>query len=84
MPNLLDPFESLEFLFGVPDKVIVFGAEVAVDDLDSFEDAAGRFALPDFAEAPGTEAVEEPVSRNGFGVRLEADGHRTAPSRGEG
>ncbi len=48
--DLLDPLERLEFLLGVADEVVVLTAQVAVDDLDGLEDAAGRFGPPDFAE----------------------------------
>jgi hypothetical protein len=66
--DLLDALEGFEFLFGVANEVGILGAEVAVDDLDGLEDAAGGFALPDFAEPARPEPFEEPIAWNGFGL----------------
>ena len=38
------------------------GVEVAVDELDRLEDAAGGFALPDLAEPAAAEPLDEPVA----------------------
>jgi len=80
VPHLLDALEGFELLLRVPHEVGVFGAQVAVDDFDGFEDATGGFAPPHFPEPAGPEAVEEPVSGDGFGERFEAYGHRAAPA----
>ena len=71
----MDPLERLEFLFGVADQVVVFGPQVAVDDLDGLVDAAGRDALPDFPEAAASETVDEPVAGHRFDVGFEMDRH---------
>ena len=68
-------------MFGVADEVGVFGPQVAVDDLDGFEDAAGGFAPPDLSEPAGAESVEEAVAGDGFDLGFDTNGHRAAPSR---
>lgn len=76
MTDRLHPLECLELLLGVADEVVVLGPQVAEDDFDGFEDAAGGFAAPHFAEPAGTETVQKSVSGNGFRLGFDGDGHR--------
>src|SRR5262245_29351737 len=40
--------------------------DIAVDQLDRFEDAAGRFALPHLAEPAAAERLQQAIARNRF------------------
>src|SRR5206468_2917105 len=50
--------------------VAVEGVEVAVDELDRLENVTRSDALPDFAEAAGTEGADKAVAGDRFGVRF--------------
>ena len=67
--DLLDALEGLQLLLGAG-AVDVEGVEVAVDELDGLEDAAGGLALPDLAEAAGAERLDQAVAGDRFGVGL--------------
>jgi hypothetical protein len=67
--DLFDSLEGLIFLVGAG-RVGLFGFEVAVDELDGFEDAAGRNALPNLAEATGSEGFDESITWDRLGVGL--------------
>ena len=47
--------------------VLVHRVEVAEDELDGLEDAAGGLDLPDLAEAAAAEPLDQPVARSGPG-----------------
>ena len=64
--------------------VVVQAVEVAVDELDGLEDAAGGFALPDFAEAAGAERFDQPIAANGFRIWFLFEGHGIFSVRGIG
>ena len=53
-----------------PGAVAVERVEVAVDELDGLEQAAGGLALPDFAEAAAAERLDEAVAGNRFRIWL--------------
>ena len=54
---------ALQFLLGA-DAVDVERVEVAVDELDGLEQAAGRLALPDLAEAAAAERFDQAIAGN--------------------
>jgi hypothetical protein len=86
MADLLHPFEGFHLLDGAS-VVSVQGVEVSVDELDRLVDSAGRDALPDFAEAAGSNRFQQPVTRQRFGVRLAEPVHggdRLLPRRVDG
>ena len=67
----LTRFERLQLLLGGlcrPRRAVV---EVAVDELDGLEEAAGGFALPDLAEAAAAEPLDEPVAGDRLGLIVE-------------
>jgi hypothetical protein len=67
--NLLDALQGTEFLLGAG-ALHVEGVEVAEDEFDGLEEAAGGLALPDLAEAAAAEGADEAVAGDGFGVGL--------------
>src|SRR5205807_1356947 len=72
--DLLDAVEGVELLLG-PDALDVEGVEVAVDELDGLEQAAGRLALPDLAEAAVANRFNEPVALQRLGIALPFESH---------
>src|SRR5579864_3826581 len=74
MAHLLDALHGLIFLLRAI-GVAVHGIQVAVDELDGFEDVARRQALPHFAEAAGAQWFDETVTGNGFRIRLAYPAH---------
>ena len=75
--HLLDAVKGLLFLFGAG-AVHVEGVEVAEDELDGFEEAAGRLALPDLAEAAAAERLDQAVAGNRFRIWLPQKTHGSA------
>ena len=70
MSDGADIFEGLQLQLGVG----AFGIEVVgfvADELDGLVNAAGRLALPDFAEAALAERLEEPVAGQRFRLCLQ-------------
>src|ERR1700677_1306837 len=61
----LDAAESLEFLFG-PVAVVVGCLQVAENEFDGLEQAAGSLGSPDLAEAAAAKPVNQLVTRNGL------------------
>ena len=66
---------ALQFLLGA-DAFDVQGIEVAVDELDGLEQAAGCLALPDFAEAAAAQRLDQAVAGNRFGIDLSKNAHK--------
>ena len=48
---------------------------MAIDQLDGFQEPAGRFALPNFAEASLPQSLDQAIPRNGLLSRAR-DGKR--------
>ena len=74
-------FEGLQLQLGVD----AFGVEavgLVADEFDRLEEAAGRLALPDFAEAALAERFEQPVAGQGFRLRLQKQRHPGGPRNG--
>src|SRR6185437_11964218 len=78
-----DAAEGFQFLFGAM-TVIAGSAEIAENELDRFEQTAGRFALPDIAEAAAADALNEPVSGNRFGLIFDPDRHESISPLAQG
>src|SRR5437660_12665709 len=72
--NGLDATESFELLLGT--AAVLDGLQIAVDELDGLEEAAGRFRLPDLAKAAAAEPLNKPIARNRFSVTLDPHRHR--------
>ncbi len=66
----LNALDSPKFLLGMTATVRLGAAEIAVDDLDGFLQAAGRFDLPNLAKAARAEPLQESISWDRFGLRL--------------
>ena len=66
--------EGVLFLLGA-NAVHVEGIEVAVDELDGLVQAAGSFALPDFAEAAAAQRLDQAIAGNRLRVRLPQPTH---------
>src|SRR5207248_5831792 len=79
MTHLADALQSVQLLFGA-DAFDVEGIEVAVDEFDGFEDAAGGLALPDFAEAAASEPFDESIPGDRLGVALSYPTHERSRS----
>ena len=79
MPHQFDALQRLELLLGA-DGIDVVGIQVAVDEFDRLQDAAGRDALPDLAEAARAERFDEAVAGQRFGVRLAEPTHTATRS----
>src|SRR5579871_467271 len=77
MAYLLDALERVQFLLRTG-SLDIERVQVAVDEFDSFEEAARRFAFPDFAEAATTQGLNEPVARNRFCIWLSDTAHNNA------
>ena len=75
-------WRALQFLLGAG-AVDVERVEVAVDELDGLEEAAGGLALPDFAEAAAAERFDQAVAGDRLGVRLLRHDHLVDPEREE-
>ena len=67
MADGLDAAQGFEFLLGATAVGAVGGLQVAVDELDGLEQAAGGLGLPDFAEAAAAQALDQPVAGDGLG-----------------
>ena len=78
MADGLDALEGLEFLLGAL-AVLAGGVEVAVDELDGLEQAAGGLGFPDFAEAAAAQPLDQPVAGDRFGLGFDANGHTMNP-----
>ena len=63
MAGGLDALQRPQFLGGGRAAL-----EVAEDELDGLEEAAGGLALPDLAEAAAAQRLDEAVARDGGGV----------------
>src|SRR5262249_45209868 len=74
----LDAAEGLQLLLGAL-AVVAGGGEVAEDELDGLEEAAGGLALPDLAEAAAAEALDEPVFGDRLGVAFDPARHGCIP-----
>ena len=74
MADRLDLEECIEFLVELV-GIARIGAIRAGDELDGFEQAAGRFGFPDFAEPAGPQPLEQPVARDRLGVRFDSQRH---------
>src|SRR5262249_15198264 len=81
----LDAAEGLQLLFG-PLALFAEVLEVAVDELDGLEQAAGGFGLPDLAKAAAAQALEEPVAGDGLSQSFDPQRHGRIlePARGGG
>src|SRR5262245_18440925 len=69
MTQILDAQDGLQLFVGLG-AVSLNALEIAVDELDLLEKAAGNFAFPNFAEAPATEGSDQTVAWNGLSVGL--------------
>src|SRR5262249_2972921 len=69
-----DPLQGLELLAGAG-GVVVGGFQVAVDELDRLEQAAGGFGLPDLPEAAPAQALDQPVAGERLGHAFDAYRH---------
>jgi hypothetical protein len=76
VPHLLDAVERFEFLNGAR-VVAVERVQVPVHELDGLVDAAGRDALPHFAEPAGADRFDQPVAGERFGVGFSEPVHTT-------
>src|SRR5438132_9179766 len=74
MADGLDMLDGAELFLGAG-AVGFETIEVAVDELDGFEDAAGGFAFPDFTEAAAPERFQKLIPRKGFRLRLSEGCH---------
>ena len=74
MPDSLDATEGFEFLFGTT-AILSGGAQIPIDELDGFVQPAGRFALPHFAKAAPTQALQESIAGKWFGLKFDTDCH---------
>src|SRR5262249_16482860 len=76
MTNFLDTRQCLEFLFGAG-ALDVQRVQVAVNEFDGLEQAAGRFTLPYLAEATAAQRLDEPITRQGLGIRFANKTHES-------
>src|SRR5438128_1894753 len=74
MPYFTDALQCVQLLFGA-DAFHVERVEIAVDEFDGFEDAAGGLALPHFTEAAAANGLDQAIAWDGFGVRLPQPAH---------
>src|SRR5262249_25735316 len=72
--DLLDPVQGPLLLLGAG-AVHVQGVEVAEDELDGLEQAAGRLALPRLAEPPAAQRLDEAVAGDRLRVGLPHESH---------
>src|SRR4051794_3498156 len=80
MADRLDALEPLELLLGA--LALVAGTlEVAEDEFDGLEQAAGGLGLPDFAEAAPTQPLDEPVTGDWFRLTCDPLRHDEVLSR---
>ena len=76
--NVLDALDGLQLGVGLRSFALDV-IEVAVDELDGFEQAAGGLALPHFAEAAAAQGCDQSIAGNGFCVDLFGEWHPGDP-----
>src|SRR5262249_33615731 len=76
MPHFLHAAQRLEFLIGAY-ALVVECFEAAVDELYGLQQAAGAFALPDFAEPAAAERLDEAIAWNGLRIGLPQEAHES-------
>src|SRR5260370_41870306 len=74
MADIAHELEGFVCLFGAKSNAVE-RVEVAVEELDGFEQAAGRDALPDFAEAAGAQRADEAIAGQRFAVGFAQPAH---------
>ena len=72
--DFLDAVEGLQLLLGAR-PIGVQRVEVAVDELDGLEQAAGRLAFPGFAKAAAAEGLDEAIPGNRLRIGLAYETH---------
>src|SRR5437660_8784835 len=76
MMDRLDAAQGFEFLNGARAVAVVRSLEIAMNELDGFEQSPGGFGFPDFTESTPAEPLDELIARNGFRVRFNPYRHR--------
>ena len=74
MADRLDAAQALEFLLG-PAAILGGRLQIAVDELDGLEQAAGGLGFPDFAEAAAAKPFDQLVAGNGLGSWFNSHAH---------
>src|SRR5207248_1177262 len=74
MADLLDTVEGLEFLLGA-DALVVQRVEVAEDEFNSLEEAAGGLAFPGLAEAAAAEGLDQAIAGDRLRVGFSDEAH---------
>ena len=81
MAHPFDPLQRATLLLGAG-GVRIHGVEIAVDELDGFEETARRLAFPDFAEAACAQRLNEAVAGKRLRIRFPHQAHvTTLPDR---
>ena len=70
MPDLLDPFQGLDLLAGLP------AAHLPIDELDRLEETARSLGLPDLAKTPCPQSLDQPIAQDQFAILGTHWGHR--------
>src|SRR5262245_43981964 len=76
MTNGFDPGQRSVFLLG---RLVAVAAavQIAVNAFDCFEQSAGRFRLPHFAEAAASETFQQSIAGNRLGLLCRRSCHET-------
>ncbi len=74
MADLLHAVQRVQFLFGAG-AIDVEGVEVAENELDGLEQAAGRLAFPCLAKAAAAQRLDESIPGDRFRVGLPNEAH---------
>ena len=74
MADGFDVLDGVQLVLG-PLAVAAQAIEVAVNELDGLEDAAGGFAFPNFAEAAGAQEFEETVAGDRLSIGFFFENH---------